>query len=130
MTHDTQQSCNASQLVQDDLVFTITMEKFNSAFGISADTLRALADSYGTTPEALVIRAVTMWARADIPDLDLDSPRLTEAQFEFLANRRRHLDAGQNQPLQSLQETFKRLFEGMGDSHENAELSSRNGGNS
>lgn len=130
MTQPTQQSRDASGIVQDDLVVTITMEKFNSAFGISAETLRALAESYGITPEALIVRAVTMWAKADIPDLDLDSPRLTEQQFEFLANRRRHLDANQSQPQQSLHEAFTRLFEGMGESHENAELSSRNGGNS
>jgi hypothetical protein len=63
----------------DSNSFTIALDEHNSAFGISAETLRQLAASYNVTPEALITRAVTMWAQAVIPDLDLDSPSLTRA---------------------------------------------------
>lgn len=127
MIQDTRQPGNAAASQRDNLQITVTMEQFNSAFGISAETLHALANSYGVSAEQLIVRAVTMWAKADIPDLDLDSPRLTDAQFEFLAKRRQ---AQIDQTSQTLQETFNRLFEGKGDPHENAELTPRNGGNS
>ena len=110
--------------------FTIALGEHNSVFGISADTLRMLAASYNVTPEALIIRAVTMWAQAVIPDLDLDSPSLTAAQIELLAQRQHAADAYANRPTQTLAEAFKQLLEGTGDQHENAESSPRHGGHS
>lgn len=130
MHEDTTKAETKSKSVDKDLSFSVTMEQFNSVFGISADTLRALADSYNTTPERLIIRALTLWAKADIPDLDLDSPSLTPAQIDYLAQRRNDLAAQNDTPPQSLQEMFKKLFEGTGDKHEDAESSPRNGGHS
>lgn len=107
--------------------FTVTLDSVNSAFGISADTLRALADSHGITPEAMLVRAATTWAQADIPDFDLDAPELTPAQVEHLKQRRiSHDVTTTNQPT-SLAEAFTRLIGGSGENHEN-ESSPRNGG--
>lgn len=110
--------------------FKIELDQYNSAFGISADTLRLLAASYNVTPEALITRAVTMWAQAVIPDLDLDSPALTPEQIELLAQRQQSADAHANQPQQTLADAFKTLLEGTGENHENAESSPRDGGHS
>lgn len=110
-----------------DNSFNIELDEHNSAFGISAETLRLLAASYNVTPEALITRAVTMWAKAVIPDLDLDSPSLTPAQIELLAQRQRTADAHANQPQQTLADAFKKLLEGTGDQHENAESRPRDG---
>lgn len=103
--------------------FTVTLESINSVFGISADTLRAMADSYGITPEAMLVRAATTWAQADIPDFDLDSPELTPAQVEHLNQRRASYDASTTSQPTSLAEAFKRLLGGTGDNHENDEKS-------
>lgn len=129
MTEGKQENTLGSASVETG-IFTIELEQHNSAFGISADTLRKLAASYNVTPEALITRAVTMWAQAAIPGLDLDSPSLTSEQIEFLAQRQRTADAHANQPQQTLAEAFKKLLEGTGDSHENAESRPRNGGHS
>lgn len=107
--------------------FTVNLEQVNSAFGISADTLRALADSYGITPEAMLVRAATTWAQADIPDLDLDTPALSAEQLDHLKQRRISRDASTTSQQQTLADTFKRLIEGSGDPHEN-ESSPRHGG--
>ena len=108
--------------------FTVTLDSINSAFGISADTLRALADSHGITPEAMLVRAATTWAQADIPDFDLDAPELTSAQVEYLKQRRiSHDVTTTNQPA-SLAEAFTRLIGGSGKNHENEKSSPRNGG--
>jgi hypothetical protein len=114
----------------DANTFKIELDEHNSAFGISAETLRLLAASYNVTPEALITRAVTMWAQAVIPDLDLDSPSLTPAQIKLLAQRQHIADAHANQPQQTLADAFKKLLEGTGDQHENAESSPRDGGHS
>jgi hypothetical protein len=114
----------------DSNSFTIALDEHNSAFGISAETLRQLAASYNVTPEALITRAVTMWAQAVIPDLDLDSPSLTPAQIELLAQRQQTADAHTNQPQQTLADAFKKLLEGKGEQHGNAESSPRDGGHS
>lgn len=119
-----------SAAVDDDQSFTVTLEQFNSAFGISADTLRALAASHNVTPQALMIRAITMWAQADIPDLDLDAPELTSAQIKRLAQRRQLANAASISPPQTLAQTFKQLLEGTGDHHENDQSSPHNGGRS
>ena len=111
-------------------IFTIELERYNSAFGISAETLRLLAASYKVTPEALIGRALTMWAKAVIPDLDLDSPALTSAQIEFLTQHQRRADDSNKHPQQTLAESFKKLLEGQGENHENAESSPRDGGHS
>lgn len=114
-----------------DNSFRIELDEHNSAFGISAETLRLLAASYNVTPEALITRAVTMWAKAVIPDLDLDSPSLTPAQIELLAQRQHAADAHANQPQQTLADAFKKLLEGTGENHENAESRTpRDGGHS
>jgi hypothetical protein len=111
-----------------DNSFTITLEQVNSVFGISADTLRALADSHGITPEALLVRAATTWAQADIPDLDLDAPVLTAEQIEHLNQRRISRDASTTSQPTTLADAFKRLIEGTGDNHENEKSNPRNGG--
>jgi hypothetical protein len=108
--------------------FTVTLESINSAFGISADTLRAMADSYGITPEAMLVRAATTWAQADIPDFDLDSTELTPAQVEHLSQRRASYDALATSQPTTLAEAFKRLLGGTGDNHANEKSSPRNGG--
>lgn len=64
--------------------FSISLDQVNSAFGISAATLRALAKSHGVTEEAIIIRALSEWAKKEIPDLDLDSPELSEKQIQAL----------------------------------------------
>jgi hypothetical protein len=98
--------------------FVVELEAVNSAFGISADTLNQLAQSYGVSPERLLVRAITMLALADIPGLDLDAPQLSPDQQQFLKQRReQHPGASTT----SLNEAFKRLFEGTGHDHENAE---------
>ncbi|CAN7645151.1 hypothetical protein [Massilia sp. LjRoot122] len=108
--------------------FTVTLEPVNSAFGISSSTLRALAASYGITPEAMLVRAATTWAQADIPDLDLDSPELSADQVEHLKQRRITYDASTTSQPPTLADAFKRLVEGSGDKHENEKSSPRNGG--
>ena len=107
--------------------FKIELDEHNSAFGISANTLRLLAASYNVTPEALIIRAVTMWAQAVIPDFDLDSPSLTPEQINLLVQRQHTADALANQPQQTLADAFKKLLEGNGDQPENAESLPRDG---
>jgi len=129
MTESTQENKLGSTSV-DTNTFEITLDEHNSVFGISADTLRLLAASYNVTPEALITRAVTMWAKAVIPDLDLDSPTLTPAQIELLAQRQHTADANANQPQKTLADAFKKLLEGKGENHENAESSPRDGGHS
>ena len=127
MTEGTQKNPLGSTSVDACNTFKIELDQHNSAFGISAETLRTLAASYNVTPEALITRAVTMWAQAVIPDLDLDSPSLTVEQIEFLAQHQQSADAQKNQPQQTLAEAFKKLLEGKGDQHENAESSPRDG---
>lgn len=117
-----------SSSTDQDNSFTVTLEQVNSAFGISADTLRALASSYGITPEAMLVRAATTWAQADIPDFDLDTPELTPAQVEHLNQRRNSHDASTTSQPTTLAEAFTRLIEGSGDNHENEKSSPRDGG--
>lgn len=130
MTEGKKENQQGSTSVGADTSFKIELDQYNSAFGISADTLRLLAASYNVTPEALITRAVTMWARAVIPDLDLDSPSLTTAQIELLNQRQQTADAYAMQPQQTLADAFKKLLEGTGENHENAESSPRDGGHS
>jgi hypothetical protein len=127
MTESTQENKLGSTSVDTGTTFNIELDQHNSAFGISAETLRQLAASYNVTPEALITRAVTMWAQAVIPDFDLDSPSLTTEQIEFLAQRQRSADANTTQPQPTLAEAFKKLLEGTGDHHENAESRPRDG---
>lgn len=129
MTEDNQERKLGSISV-DTSTFIIELDEHNSAFGISAETLRLLAASYNVTPEALIIRAVTMWAHAVIPDLDLDSPSLTPDQIRLLAQHRHTADAISTQPQKTLADAFKKLLEGTGDQHEDAKSSPRDGGHS
>lgn len=130
MTESKQENQLGSTSVGTGTTFKIELDQYNSAFGISAETLRLLAASYNVTPEALITRAVTMWAQAVIPDLDLDSPSLTTAQIELLNQRRQSADAHTNQPQQTLADVFKKLLEGTGENHENAKSDPRDGGHS
>lgn len=114
----TQASPPAPQNLPDQ--FTITLETINSAFGISADTLRAIAASHGVTEEQIIVRALTQWAKTEIPDLDLDSPTLTAAQLKMLLERRTSRDASKNQPSTSLHEMFKTITQEQGEQNENA----------
>lgn len=127
MTESTQENTLGSTSV-DANSFKIELDEHNSAFGISAETLRMLAASYNVTPAALITRAVTMWAQAVIPDLDLDSPSLTSLQIELLAQRQHQADAAT--PKTTLAEAFQKLIEGSGDPHENAKSNPRDGGHS
>lgn len=129
MTEDNQEHKLGSISV-DTSTFNIELDEHNSAFGISAETLRLLAASYNVTPEALIIRAVTMWAQAVIPDLDLDSPSLTPDQIRLLAQHQHTADAISTQPQKTLADAFKKLLEGTGDQHEHAKSSPRDGGHS
>lgn len=108
-------------------LFTFTLESINSAFGISADTLHALAASYGVTEDKLIVRALTLWAKSEIPDLDLDSPVLSDAQIKRLTDRRARIDSHHNQPL-SLRDIFKQMEEQQGASDDPSKLVSSNGG--
>lgn len=109
-------------------LFTFALEAFNSAFGISADTFEALANSYGVSEENLIVRALTIWAKSEIPDLDLDSPALSEAQLKQLAERRTRLDILNNQPTPSLRDIFAQMEAQQGASDEPTKLVSSNGG--
>lgn len=120
----TQASPPAPEVKTDQ--FTITLENINSAFGISVDTLRAIAASHGVTEEQIIVRALTQWAKTEIPDLDLDAPTLTAAQLKTLLDRRTILDATKNQSTSSLHEMFKSIT-GEQENHENAKPSPSNG---
>lgn len=89
--------------------FRFALEPINSAFGISVDTLKAIANSYGVPVERIIIRAITQWAKKEIPSLDLDQPLLSDEQLEALRLRRLQIDEErenkQNHP--SLLEQFK-----------------------
>ena len=98
--------------------FVVELEAVNSAFGISADTLHQLAQSYNVPPERLLVRAITMLALADIPGLDLDAPTLSTEQQQYLKQRQKQNPGASTT---TLNEAFKRLFEGTGHDHENAE---------
>ena len=94
---------------QPDEKFSFTLESINSAFGISAETLKAIASSYDVPVDRIIRRAVTQLALLEIPDLDLDDPFLTSAQTEALCVRRISVD---EEPLRkstgpSLLEVFK-----------------------
>lgn len=130
MTDHPQENHLEPTSVATSTFFKIELEQYNSAFGISAETLRVLAASYNVTPEALINRALTMWAQAVIPDLDLDTPTLTPDQIKFLEQRQQRADDKTTQPKQTLAEAFKQLLEGAGENHDNAKSSPRNGGHS
>jgi uncharacterized coiled-coil DUF342 family protein len=113
-------------------LFTFSLEAINSAFGISADTLRALAQSYGIEEsqlDKLIVRVLTQWAKQEIPDLDLDSPELTAEQLKKLADRCESIKKI-NQSTPSLLELFKEIDGDKGGANETQQLVSRNGGDS
>jgi replicative DNA helicase len=89
--------------------FTITLEDINSAFGISAETLTAIANSYGVTEEQIIMRALTQWAKAEIPDLDLDAPHLSQEQLNTLLERRRQLGDAKEANSLSLHDMFRHM---------------------
>lgn len=100
--------------------FTITLDAINSVFGISGDTLHAIAASYGVDEEQIIIRALTQWAKTEIPDLDLESPTLTAEQFRTLLERRKKIDANKANPT-SLLDMFNSALREQGESnHGNA----------
>lgn len=84
----------------------VTLATVNSVFGISGDTLRAIAASYGVTEEQIIQRALTHWAKAEIPDLDLDAPIMTAEQLRALKERRKKIDSANHDNV-SLLEMFK-----------------------
>jgi hypothetical protein len=89
--------------------FRFTLESINSAFGISAATLKAIAQSHGVKEERIIIRALTQWAKEEVLGLDLDEPLLSSEQLEVLRQRRVRIDEDrknrENRP--SLFEQFK-----------------------
>lgn len=110
--------------------FTITLEDINSAFGISAETLTAIANSYGVTEEQVIMRALTQWAKTEIPDLDLDTPHLSQDQLNMLLERRRKLGASAEANPLSLHDMFKQMARAQGAADENnAMLRPPHGGN-
>lgn len=123
---------NLDEIVQrPDEEFSFKLESINSAFGISADTLKAIADSYGVPPERIIIRALTQWAKVEIPDLDLDEPLLSEAQLEALRLRRLRIDEERQQAATgpTLLDLFKEAIREQGDTDEHSENSgTRHGG--
>jgi replicative DNA helicase len=94
--------------------FTITLEDINSAFGISAETLTAIANSYGVPEEQIIMRALTQWAKAEIPDLDLDAPHLSQEQFNTLLERRRKLGDSKDANSLSLHDMFTQMARAQG----------------
>jgi hypothetical protein len=88
---------NLKKIVQrPDEEFRFTLESINSAFGISADTLKAIAESYGVLPEPIIVRALTEWAKIEVPGLDSDEPLLSEVQLKALRLRRLRIDKERN----------------------------------
>lgn len=115
---------NLNEIVQrPDEEFRFTLEPINSAFGISADTLKAIAQSYGITPERIIIRALTQLAKVEIPDLDLDEPLLSDTQLEALRIRRLWIDGDRENKRYrpSLLEQFKEHLRVHGEPDENPE---------
>jgi hypothetical protein len=109
-----------------ETIFTFKLDEVNNAFGISANTLRALADSYGVTPEQIVIRVLTEWAKKEIPDLNLDEPELTTQQkMSLLTNSLLH---SKPQQTTSLQKAFNQLLEDQGDRNVSNQLEPPDGG--
>lgn len=110
--------------------FTITLEDINSAFGISAETLTAIAESYGVSEEQIITRALTQWAKTEIPDLDLDAPSLTQDQLNMLLDRRRKLGESKEATQLSLHDMFKHMARAQGAADDNdAKLGPPHGGN-
>lgn len=66
---------------------TIELAPINSCAGISYDTLQAIAESYRTSVEEVILHALSQLAEKEIPDFDPDSPFLTSAQEVFLCLR-------------------------------------------
>lgn len=108
--------------------FTVQLDKYNNAFGISADTLRHLAAGYNVSPEAVLVRAVTMWAQAAIPDLNLDEPTLLPEQIKMLEQLKTNTTLNPVEQHTSLAQAFKSIYEGKGIQDENAKHIPRNGG--
>lgn len=109
--------------------FIVTLDKVNSAFGISGETLRLLAQAYGTTPENIILRALTNWAKTEIPELDLDEPTLSDSQKLYLLDKkiqREHIEI--NTP--SLAAEFKNLMKHSGEQDGTKTLDPLNGGHS
>jgi hypothetical protein len=110
--------------------FTFTLEDVNSVFGISAETLSALAESQGISEEQLIIKAITQLAKAEIPDLDLDAPRLSPEQLAQLVQRRMKVDEHrQTTGTTTLKDVFLKLVREEGDTDApDVEFHPRNGG--
>ena len=109
--------------------FSISLDQVNSVFAISAPTLRALANSHGVTEEVIIVRALTEWAKKEIPDLDLDSPELSKKQIQTLLDRASKREVlKDNAP--SLLDLYKATFPESGAGNENSIDASNNGANS
>lgn len=100
-----------------DEQFTFALEDINSIFGISADTLRAIAHGHGVPVEQVVVRALTLYARAEIPDLDLDSPALSPEQVQALADRRTAADEKTDSPSLSSRSQLAELSRRLSGEH-------------
>lgn len=110
--------------------FTITLEDINSAFGISAETLTAIADSYGVSEEQIITRALTQWAKTEIPDLDLDTPHLSQDQLNTLLDRRRKLGESEEATQLPLHDMFMQMARAQGAADDkDANLEPPHGGN-
>jgi hypothetical protein len=92
--------------------FTVTLDVINSIFGISGDTLRVIAKSYGLTEEAVIRRAITDWVVAEIPGIDLDSPALSPDQIRMLQSRRSDVDKQNLKPKSTLRHAFDAAIKG------------------
>lgn len=109
--------------------FIVSLDNVNSAFGISGETLRLLAQAHGTTPENIILRALTNWAKSEIPDLDLDEPTLSDSQKLALLERKIQRERiAINTP--SLAAEFKNLMKHNGEQDGTETLDPLNGGHS
>lgn len=109
--------------------FIVSLDNVNSAFGISGETLRLLAQANGTTPENIILRALTSWAKTEIPDLDLDEPTLTDAQkLSLLEKKIQREKIAINTP--SLAAEFNNLIKKSGEHDGTKSLDPLNGGHS
>ncbi|MBK4735956.1 hypothetical protein [Noviherbaspirillum pedocola] len=97
--------------------FTFALEPINSCTGISYDTLQAIAESYGTSEEQVVLHALSQLAEKEIPDFDPDSPFLSEEQLKALLKRRHFIDAEavQKRNSPSLRDHFLQAYREQGD---------------
>ncbi|HDR9174413.1 MULTISPECIES: hypothetical protein [Burkholderia cepacia complex] len=66
---------------------TFTFEEVNSDFGISYETFQTICKAIGADEAWAIGFALTRFAKLVFPELDLDEPKLTEAEVKALFER-------------------------------------------